>query len=106
MMTTTTVAEHTSLRFNDLVELSGRLDYNADTHQLSMTYPDDDNDVLSTDLDSYDLIPGPGETFILATGEHYRLASSLIEAGHCTLVDDTCLVGPYRTRVHRLHVII
>lgn len=105
-MMTTTVAEHTSLRFNDLVELGGRLNYDADTHQLSMTYADGEHEVLSTNLDSYGLIPGPGETFILATGEHYRLASSLIEAGHCVLVDDTCLVGPYRTRVHRLHVII
>ena len=105
-MMTTTVAEHTSLRFNNLVELDGRLDYDTDTHQLSMTYADGEHEVLSTDLDSYGLTSGPGETFILATGEHCRLASSLIKAGHCVLVDDTDLVGPYRTQVYRLRVLV
>ena len=106
LIMTTTVAEHTTLRFNDLVELSGRLDYDADTCQLSMTYTDGEHDVLSTDLDSYGLTCDPGETFILATGEHADLAQSLIESGHCTLVDDTHLVGPYRTQVYRLRVIV
>jgi len=62
-----------------------------------------DEEVLSTDLDAYGFVCGPGEAYIKDWSEHSGFTDALVAAGLVEILE-VVTVGPFATRAFRVRV--
>lgn len=100
----TVIAEETTLVFGSGSNSStGTLLRTSSVGGLIFRYATGEEEVLSVNLVTYGLLPGPDEVFVKDWSEHAGLAQSLVDAGHAEFVDEH-FVGPFKSRAVRLRI--